>query len=304
MANRKKTKELYGLMLEGFRQAPGNASHAGRYAGVDRKTARNAWDNGWRGRPWARPIKDLLAEEERSGLARAAEVARQREAAALAEQEVARQESIEAAKQEALLLKAGRADVLGILLDARYLAPTMRALADIIRAAVLDENGRPLRNPGISPREAMSLISRHASVTSKAIAAAEALVERGRVQRGEPGQIVGIAMKELDPAEAVEELEGGVELLVELISRGEIAPSPTLRGAVHRLFSLLEPEPSPVSAPRFRNPTPASPALPRSRTEVGNLVEATDAECVLAGDAPWSGFTPFPGRNLDAGGER
>lgn len=292
------------MLVEGFRLAPGNASRAARFAGVDRKTARNAWENGWRGLPWARPIKDILAEERQTAMARAAELERRRHEAALADQEAARRESIDAAKQEALLLKAGRADVLGILANANSLTPTMRALGDLIRAAVLDEHGRPLPKPGISPREAMDLISRHASVTSKAIDAAEKLIERGRVERGEPGQIIGIAAtKELDFAEAGEELEASVEMLVGLISRGEIVPSPALVGTVRRLLSLLEPEP----APRFRTLTPASPALLSGRSAPAEVI--VDVEMVAdtearAEDAPWPGFAPSPSSRLDAEGER
>lgn len=298
MAKARRTQELWGRLVEGFRQAPGNASAAGRFAGVDRKTARNAWENGWKERPWARPIKDILADERQTAMARAAELERKRHEAALADQEAARKESIEAAKQEALMLRAGRADVLGILANANNLAPTMRALGDIVRAAVLDEHGRPLPNPDISPREAMKLIERHASVTSKAIDAAEKLIERGRVERGEPGQIIGITpTKELDFVEAGEELEAAVEMLVGLVSRGAIVPSPTLRGTVQRLLSLLEPEP--VSGPRaFVSAPPA--LLPGTSTPVEIIVDVEP----VADDAPWPGFFPASDSTLDAEGER
>ena len=64
-------RRTYEAILSGYREDPANVTNAARYAGVTREMARNAWHRGFprqyaAGAAWARPIKEVLAEERDS----------------------------------------------------------------------------------------------------------------------------------------------------------------------------------------------------------------------------------------------
>jgi hypothetical protein len=63
MAEPAHSRELWDLLLAAFRQRPGNFAEVGRLANCHWRTAKRAWTEGWTDAPWARPIKDILAEE-------------------------------------------------------------------------------------------------------------------------------------------------------------------------------------------------------------------------------------------------
>ncbi len=59
--------DKFNMLIEAFRQKPGNVNHAARYAKVNRATARKAWGVGYvqNGKaPKRRTIKEILAEED------------------------------------------------------------------------------------------------------------------------------------------------------------------------------------------------------------------------------------------------
>jgi len=91
MARRPVTRELYDLMLAGFRESPGNASYAARAAGCERRMAARGWAAGWPAYPWARPIRKVVAEEQLEAERRSTEERRRD----LQEAEAKRKESAE-----------------------------------------------------------------------------------------------------------------------------------------------------------------------------------------------------------------
>lgn len=64
MARTRITREQYGLLVESFRETPGNAHKAAEHAGIHYRTALRAWRDGWLRPEWARPIKDVLEQEQ------------------------------------------------------------------------------------------------------------------------------------------------------------------------------------------------------------------------------------------------
>jgi len=67
MPRRKLTKDYLDAMLQGFREAPGNARHAARTAKCTPKTARKAWNRGVPHCHWPeyhRPFAEIIAEEQ------------------------------------------------------------------------------------------------------------------------------------------------------------------------------------------------------------------------------------------------
>lgn len=233
MAKRPYTRTLYDKLLAGFREAPGNASHAARVAGCDPRTARRAWTLGWAAQngevlPWARPIRDVVAKEADTAAARRGQeeaIRRERESRRLeaedAEAEKAREERIETLKLEGNLLKAARQDVLSVLVVAAELVPAMRGLGAIIKGAVFDDEGKPRVPPQISPRDAMMLLSRHASLVGRGVYAAEAIIQLGRLDRGQPNAIVGVQDADMTDEQIAEEMEAAQGVLARLRKRGE-----------------------------------------------------------------------------------
>lgn len=211
------TRKLYDALVEGFRLAPANAAHAARVAGCERRCAKRAWEEGWRGLPWARPIREVLAEETQAARARAATEERRRREADDARREAARQEGIEAEAQERSMLKAARQDVLAAAVVSAELVPTMRALAVVIRNAVIDpDSGRVRDKPLVDAKTSMTLLSRWTGMVGKVVYAAEVLAQLGRTERGQANAIVGHVEVEMSPEQTEEELLAGVELLARL----------------------------------------------------------------------------------------
>ena len=58
------TREQYEILLTAFRDKPKNATNAAKLAGIDVRTARRAFEEGWQRPDWARPIKQILEEEQ------------------------------------------------------------------------------------------------------------------------------------------------------------------------------------------------------------------------------------------------
>ncbi len=219
------TRALYDALVVGYRLAPGNAAHAGRVAGCERRCALRAWEHGWRGLPWARPIREVLAEETQAARARVAEQDRMKREGEDARREQARVEGIEAESQERSMLRAARQDVLASAVVAAELVPAMRGLAAIVKSAVLDANGKPLPNPTIDAKSAIIMISRWTGIVGKVVYAAEVLAQLGRTERGLANTIVGHAEIELSPEQTEDELVAGVELLARIrgVDAGKVA---------------------------------------------------------------------------------
>lgn len=218
------TRDIYETLLAAFREAPGAFAASARRAGVDPRTAKRLWKGPpLLDYPWARPIRLVLEEERLEALARARDEERRAIEASIAEREKGRAAAIEVRAQEEQVSKLARGNVIAALGMAAELVPAMRALSRVIQdAAKPGPNGEP---PAIRPGDAMHLLSRHSTMLTKAVNAAQQVLDLGRLDRGEPTAIVGVAGgfpdgRALSYEEALLELEESERLLGDARRRG------------------------------------------------------------------------------------
>lgn len=213
------TRETYAKLLEAFRERPGAIAFASRAALCDRRTAARTWDGAPRKQePWAIPIRQVLADEHTAAMARTREAELARRDRERAEQEStatkAREEHTEQLAAERQLLKLARNDVLAALAIAAEMAPSMRTLAAVVAHAA--KRGEDGSLPDITPSQAMTLLSRHATIMQKAVGAADTVLALSRLDRGEATSIVGLQAvqgPELTYEEALAELEAATIVL-------------------------------------------------------------------------------------------
>lgn len=220
------TREFYDSLVIAYRDAPGNASYASRRALCDRRMAKRGWDLGWPQYPWAKPISLVLKEESEAAQAqvRAAHVRAQEDADA--QRDLARQESIEARKQEQQMLKAARSDVLAALVLAAELVPSMREIKHII-AEQLAPDPVTGKRPRIPLQLAMGLLTRHATLVQKAVGAAEAVIQLSRLERGASTVNVGVGVpdEELSEDQILEEMEACQQVLERAMKTRALPPA-------------------------------------------------------------------------------
>jgi hypothetical protein len=199
MSKRPITRELYDALVAGFRETPGNASHAARVAGCDRRTAARGWTEGWcRQWSWARPINAVLREEQLAARAKAAEAEQAAERQRAEQAEKARTRAIEAAAEEEQVLRVARKDVLGVLVVCAELQPAMRKLGQKV-ATMVDQDK-------VTPKEAMVLLTRYSQVIQRATLAGDQVIKLSRLDRGEPTAIEQRIEAEYTPEEAADEI--------------------------------------------------------------------------------------------------
>lgn len=239
------TRDTYEKLIAFFRISPGATVQAARASGCSWQLAKRVWSGPeFHDYTWAIPASMLFEEERAIAMARVQEETRARavadERARVAQFDAARDEQIETLKQEGLVLKGARGDVLTALALVADMAPAMRELARVVKDACKPgANGAP---PAISAKDAMSLLGRHALIMQRAVAAASTVLEQGKVNRGEPTSILGIKPMQgpQNYDDAIAELEQAGELLerartlgtarpVLLPAHGEEAPDPMAR---------------------------------------------------------------------------
>jgi hypothetical protein len=223
------SRDTYEKLIAFYRDHPGATVQAGRAASCSWQLAKRVWS----GPPfvdytWAVPAIMLFDEEKTIAMARAREAELERvraeERRRVETFNAAREEEIEALKQENLILKGARGDVLQALALAADLAPAMKQLSTIIKDACKPQaNGAP---PAISAKDAMSLMGRHALIMQRAVAAASTVLDQGKVTRGEPTSILGIKPVAAPQSyeDAIAELEQAGELLEHARQLGAASP--------------------------------------------------------------------------------
>jgi len=197
MARRIITRELYDMLLTAYRESPGNASNAARYAGVGRRFARRAWDTGWEKHPWARPIMDVITDEQSESRAmRGAErLAEYRDAAKM--RDMARTDAIEQRAAESRTLKMARGASMALL----------NATLNALRAAQpLSERMAEMNTDDVDPKTVIQLVERVARLTGTATQTAHAVMRMERLHMGEPETIVGVDLGSLSDDDLRREL--------------------------------------------------------------------------------------------------
>lgn len=203
MARRPVTRELYAKLLAGFRDAPGNATHAARVADCERRMAKRGWEEGWPVYPWAEPIRKVVEREklEAAEKARAEEVERARQAAKLKDD--ARGDALEAHKQEGQLVKAARINVIVQLNALGRIGPSLQVLSEQIRQAI---------DTGQVPWDEASVLLRNlATAAAQVVRVGHTVLQIERLHRGEPTDILGITPVEMSNDEALQEIADAAE---------------------------------------------------------------------------------------------
>ncbi len=215
MARRAVTQDLYDLLLQGFREAPGNASHAAKVAGCDRRMAKRGWEEGWPAASWARPIRERIHEERQAARAQAATLEREAQEAQASERAKAAREAAEVLAQEGQLMKVGRNDVLGVLVIAAQMLPAMRALAERLKDQLLNPALDPVTGQPapLNPKEVLAIFRGYAAIAGRGVDAATKLIELERLRRGDPSEILRIDVEPASLEDATAELAAASDAL-------------------------------------------------------------------------------------------
>jgi hypothetical protein len=187
MAFRHITRELYDNLLRGFREIPGNASHAGRVAGCDQRMARRGWEEGWSPRmPWARAIKTVLREEQEAARKEQRRIEQQAKDASHEERARTKQDAVRALAQEGQMLAAGRANVLSTLASATQALPAVKKMLADLNTNLLDPKLK------LEPRASVRMFREFGLGVRYLVEASNRLIEAERTHNGEPARIIGI----------------------------------------------------------------------------------------------------------------
>lgn len=199
------TREMYDLLIDGYREQPGNASFAARAAGCDRRTAARGWNKGWldlKNHEWAVPIRDVIKNEMLSARAERQRLQEKEKEAVALERSRARQDAVKSAGEEAQAAQVARTSAIamgGVAQSLiRTLLPLLKKLPELVEKADL------------TAKETIKAIGDTAFIVRSTNDSIRTSLEIERIRLGEPTDIIGIQsqLEEVTAEEAVEELLG------------------------------------------------------------------------------------------------
>ena len=202
MAKRAYTQHLYDRLVEGFREKPGNASHAARFAGCERRCAARAWEHGWPRRPWAIPIRLYLEQEREMIRAERAKAIEERAKLDEAQREKARQDAVDTLTQEALASRASRINSIALSNMISKMLPSLIHVSEKISAGI--KNG----TYNFTPHQALKIMGTASYVVRQANEAVRLALEIERVRVGDPNDGFKIEVEDMGPDEVVTQLMG------------------------------------------------------------------------------------------------
>ncbi len=195
-------------MLSAFREAPGDHVRAANRAGLDKRTAKRAWLQGWPG-AGKRAISETIAEEQVAARVAAAQSAH-----------LTAEWSAQQAAGEATAARTSLGRAAALLHMARRLeAYGLRLVETLENSAIV----------GVPPEQAMTLLNAFSRFVARSVELAGAAIELERVRTGAPDrqQIdlrVTTQRAEFDPQQAARD----GELLREALSRAVSGAQPAL----------------------------------------------------------------------------
>lgn len=199
---RSHTQELYDLFVEAFRIAPGNISHASRFAGTGRQYAESAWEKGWtRFDPRWIPIKDYLQQEREMVRAERMRLQDEERKRREAEREKAKQDAIRSQAEEARAAAQARGNAIGLGAVIGKIVLGCIPVADKLRKELEDPNTK------LTAKEATQLIQRVSYIVREGNSALRMALEIERMRLGEPTTVVGLKVEEMAPEEMTVHLE-------------------------------------------------------------------------------------------------
>lgn len=217
MAAKKDPSVFFPLLLEAFREEPGNVHRAAQHAGVTWPTASRAWEQGSKRHGFG-PIKAIIAEEQRK--ARSLIEAERAAARAMRAKEIAEsaESAIKSRKQEGQMVELTRGSALSALTAVIGLSKGSRKLAEVMANQIAVEitkleqwtayetsliagdpnapNLLPAWSQGADREHPPSLnflltiLNRSADYAAKIASVAERAMEMERLHLGEPIEVI------------------------------------------------------------------------------------------------------------------
>ncbi|MEN6546120.1 MAG: hypothetical protein ABFE07_08775, partial [Armatimonadia bacterium] len=197
MARKARTKAQYDLLVAAYREAPAAHAAAARAAKLgDYRTAKLAWEEGWRDLE-LEPIRRVIEREQRIAGERVSAMAKQAEAQQLAQQrEADLAPAIAKAQAEASAVETAierRADLIRVARVGRANATAALAISTTLLQALLkrkDHYVALLSNADLTPLQAAALVKDLTSAANKAADCFEMAVRAENLVVGDPTQIV------------------------------------------------------------------------------------------------------------------
>lgn len=204
MGRRALNANTYETLRQAFIVEPGNIEHARKKAGCTWETAKQAWEFGWKNKPWAPSIKAALEAEQHA--VRAARMRKELEAEQLEQDKrvQARLDAIQARAEEAQGAKTSRKNAINLGIVSGKLV--------VLVDAMVNELHTKLAAPGMMSNMAPAEIRKWIHTASITVHRAEAVMrlalEIERIVVGEPIAVIGHRVENMSPDAMVKELQG------------------------------------------------------------------------------------------------
>lgn len=211
MARRVLTRTIYDRLTEGFREAPGNATHAGKTAGCDRRMAKRGWETGWPKFAWARPIRLIIEEEKTAAKVKAAEIDRGMSQKQKADRDMARDMSVNARTQFGQLLTLNQGTLIRASGTVAHLSIAGVKLAQYLQKKIIADVEAGTLPPGAG----LSMLNRISHVMERLISSSHSHLQTHNLFHGEATEILSVAglPTDLSIAEAERRAEAAMQAI-------------------------------------------------------------------------------------------
>ena len=188
MGYRVMNQDLYDSLVIAYREKPGNHTNAGLVAGCDRRMAKRAWSQGWSRLPWAKPIEQVLKDEQVLARAAVQEARRDEFLEHEAIRQAAMQEAVDARAEEGRMVRHARSattELLGQALRA------IKAADPFIKRLELSSQ---LEAAEMDLPDVLRTLDRIARMTQLAASTAQDAMKLERMHLGQPENLIGITI--------------------------------------------------------------------------------------------------------------
>jgi len=197
------SKEQHDALIVAFRERPGVALYAGQQAGVTYRTAKRAWEQGWPNPPWARPIRDIFADEERSAraiLASEQAVAAKESAVVREERRLARIDAAMERSREAEGVRAAMSNALSLLANLGAFSRASVATSKAAAEQLLEE----VQEKKVHWSQAVVFLGKLSLIGERATTQLQTTMQAIRLHLGEPEKYVGLSITADQPTTQVD----------------------------------------------------------------------------------------------------
>jgi hypothetical protein len=240
MARQAVTPEFYEALVAAYRENPGAHSHAASTVGCDRRTAKRGWEEGWQrsvghGRPalpWARPIRDVIADEQAEARRRLAAieerehevVERERALRVHIDREKVRQEAVQRRTEWAAATQEARRNAHGVARVVGELLPVVLRKVEGLKA--------DLDAAELTPAKAVHMARELTQAARMANEALHLALQTEHLAVGAPTEIVGVHDMAMTVEEAVRTIIDGRASLERARMRRTVTLPPSIEAAL------------------------------------------------------------------------